>query len=403
MPDPIDESPPVRVRRPGWFPNPIDWSPIDRGLFLTAMAIGTASSNVAFLGWLSLPGSGTSLNPEFYGTTMWVALGLCFGSISLFVRGLVKRGRTRDWPFLSESLAHGYSLGVIFFSYATGLYTTQIATLLVTGVALGLPLLHRGAIARSVILGIIVLTVVLTLDHLNRIPYAPIFTDPPVDATGRPAGALRYWQMTLLVLAPAIVWLVVNALLVRWREREALLRDLAITDSLTGLYNRRRFFEYFESECLRSQRSSRPVSLIICDLDHFKNVNDQYGHNVGDLALRHVAAILRSEVRQGIDRVGRFGGEELVILLPETDLEPASAIAERMRAHLENTSLATGNGELTVTASFGVACAIGESAQADTLLEEADNMLYRAKQRGRNRVVASGPADQPLARVQQIS
>ncbi|MCB0221295.1 MAG: GGDEF domain-containing protein [Chrysiogenetes bacterium] len=383
----------------GWLPNPIDWSPIDRGLFLTAIALCVSCSNVAFLSWLSRSSIGDQLNPDFYPVTLGIAMALTAGALSLLLGGLLRRRHVKDWPFLSELLAHGYTLGVLFFSYATGLYTTQIAPLLVAGIAVGLPLLHKGAIARSVVSGLSVLIAILILDELHLIPYAPVFISTPVDAAGRPVGALRYWQMTLLVVSPLLVWVVVNSLLSRWREREAQFQDLAATDSLTGLSTRRQFFEFFEAECVRAQRTGRPVGFIICDLDHFKSVNDTWGHSVGDLTLQHVAAILRAEIRQGIDRVGRFGGEELVVLLPETALEGTIAVAERMREQLQNSEISTANGGLRITASFGVAAREGELAQADLLLEEADNMLYRAKQRGRNRVVWHD--DDPAA--QQIS
>lgn len=387
MPISPPEDPQPRRPAAGWLPNPIDWSPIDRGLFLTAIALCVACSNVAFLSWLSRSSIGDQLDPDFYPIALWTALALTAGTLALFGQGLQRRRYVNDWPWLSEALAHGYSLGVLFFSYATGLYTTQIAPLLVAGIAVGLPLLHKDAIARSVVSSLSVLIAILILDEFHIIPYAPIFTSTPVDAAGRPVGALRYWQMTLLVISPLLVWIVVNSLLSRWREREAQFQDLAVTDSLTGLSNRRQFFEFFEAECIRAQRTGRPVGFVICDLDNFKSVNDTWGHSVGDLALQHVAAVLRSEIRQGIDRVGRFGGEELVVLLPETDLDGTIAVAERMREHLQNSGISTANGELRITASFGAAAREGQEAHADLLLEEADNMLYRAKQRGRNRVV----------------
>lgn len=370
-----------------WLPNPIDWTPIDRGLFLTAICLAVSASNVAFLSGLGYSEIADQLNPALYRPSIWIAVILTAATAMLFIVGLSARQRIDNWPLLSDLLAQGYTLGVIYFSYVTGLYTTQIAPLLVAGIALGIPLLHRRAVARSVVSGLFTLVAILVFDDLGIIPYGPLFTTPPVDALGRPVGALRYWQMTLLVMSPSLVWLVVNALLVRWREREALLRDVAITDDLTGLSNRRHFFEYFEAECLRAHRTGRSVGFVICDLDWFKQVNDNFGHRVGDLALQHVAAILRAEIRQGIDRVGRFGGEELVVLLPETDLEGTVNVAERMRSHLANTTISTIHGDLAVTASFGVSVRTGEAAEVDQMLEEADNMLYRAKHRGRNRVV----------------
>ncbi|HEY1277438.1 MAG TPA: diguanylate cyclase [Thermoleophilaceae bacterium] len=162
----------------------------------------------------------------------------------------------------------------------------------------------------------------------------------------------------------------------------------AVTDELTGLFNRRRFQEAMATEVERSKRFGQPVGLVLLDLDDFKTVNDTYGHQQGDLVLREVARVLRETSRE-IDEPARYGGEELAVVLPGTDLEGAYNLAERVRAGIEALSLPLldGDGSLRVTASFGVATLPGSADDMRGLVAAADEALYRAKRAGKNRTV----------------
>jgi diguanylate cyclase (GGDEF)-like protein len=175
----------------------------------------------------------------------------------------------------------------------------------------------------------------------------------------------------------------------RTRQLEGALeeiRELTITDPLTGCYNRRYLDERLREEVLRSQRSGRPLSVILTDIDHFKRINDTRGHAAGDRVLLGLAEILASEMRSQIDWVARFGGEEFVVLLPDTALDAAGRVAERLRLAVEATPFSHDGKEMSVTASFGVA-ARGENDNPESLLKRADENLYRAKAAGRNTVV----------------
>jgi len=160
---------------------------------------------------------------------------------------------------------------------------------------------------------------------------------------------------------------------------------LAITDSLTGLYNRRHLFELAGREFQRARRYQLPLSVIILDIDEFKRVNDTYGHAIGDQVLEEVAECCRKELRE-VDFIGRYGGDEFVALFPETGLSAACQVAERLRKRIAERVLDTRVGRITVTVSLGIAVLDSEHLTSETLLDRADQALYVAKQNGRNRV-----------------
>ncbi len=175
-------------------------------------------------------------------------------------------------------------------------------------------------------------------------------------------------------------------------KRENLqLYQLAITDSLTRLVNRRHFMERMGTEFARAKRFNGKLGYIICDIDHFKNVNDTYGHGVGDRVLRQVSSILAATVRS-IDTAGRYGGEEFVLLLPETAIEGVLYVAEKIRRTVDAFDFTPGDpseppGPAHITISLGVAAYPEVKVEApEELCELADQALYRAKEGGRNRV-----------------
>jgi diguanylate cyclase (GGDEF)-like protein len=171
------------------------------------------------------------------------------------------------------------------------------------------------------------------------------------------------------------------------RELEELLlkvEHMATVDVLTGLYNRRRFHEALANEFERSRRFDTPFSLIMADIDHFKQINDNYGHQIGDSVLREVAEVLINHIRD-IDTAARYGGEEFMIILPNTEKASAAVVAERMRIGAENHTFAGISGS-HLTVSFGYTGMPDELITDEaTLIRCADHALYAAKQHGRNR------------------
>jgi len=177
------------------------------------------------------------------------------------------------------------------------------------------------------------------------------------------------------------------------KAREAL-REQATHDPLTGLWNRYALLEALEREHSRAAREGTPLAVIMVDLDHFKHVNDTYGHLAGDAVLRETAGRMQAVVRS-YDLVGRFGGEEFLIVLPGTSGANAAQLAERLRAAVAHDPVCHDGVPIPVTASFGVgAGGTAPGGDPQTLIRLADEALYRAKENGRNRIERSGQPDE---------
>jgi diguanylate cyclase (GGDEF)-like protein len=168
---------------------------------------------------------------------------------------------------------------------------------------------------------------------------------------------------------------------------------LAMYDGLTGLFNRRAIEEQAGVELNHASRKGWPLSIVLLDIDHFKSINDQYGHKVGDYTLRQLAQIISENLRR-YDRAGRWGGEEFIVILPDTQLPEAITAAERLRSKIAETKFFLENGEsFSVHISLGVAWASGRYPPLTKFVDAADQALYQAKHSGRNRVCS---LDQPI-------
>ncbi|MBJ7312945.1 GGDEF domain-containing protein [Rugamonas sp. CCM 8940] len=248
-----------------------------------------------------------------------------------------------------------------------------------------------------------ILVTVLYIYIPNRLLYAVAV------ALGSTLGfiALAWWRAplsavelgtmaTLLLLANVFGYVAALRYQRLWRDEYAsrcVLRDQSIRDHLTGCYNRRHLHEQLlENELARAQRYKLSLTVIMCDLDHFKAINDNHGHHGGDAVLVMFAELLRSMTREGIDGVVRYGGEEFLLVLPETDLRGGVLLAERLRQALAATPIAHKQQLIRATASFGVAsvdfASSANPAAHHGMIASADNLLYAAKKAGRNQVCA---------------
>lgn len=175
------------------------------------------------------------------------------------------------------------------------------------------------------------------------------------------------------------------------QERTAEIKLLSITDALTGCFNRGYLTENLVKEIKKARRYAHPLSIVMCDLDHFKLVNDTYGHQAGDQVLREFVTCIKGLYRSDLDWLARYGGEEFLIILPETGCPGAERMAERVRRSIEQRIISVGVSKITITASFGVTGmdtdTPEEKLDPEAMITQADFNLYQAKQEGRNRIV----------------
>jgi len=224
------------------------------------------------------------------------------------------------------------------------------------------------------------------LQSAGALVYAPLLVQPIYVGE-----ALHPWWQAWVRIVFSLAALILSAVLFflahTLHRRRAELETLVRTDVLTGLANRREFMTGLERESMRQARSGRPLSVVLFDIDHFKRINDTWGHPVGDEVLARIGALLRAHTREQVDTAARYGGEEFVLLLPDTGLEGAQLVAEKIASRLRDEVFDAVGQRFMVTQSVGIAQVVeGDGGWA---LRVADRNLYQAKQAGRDRIVAS--------------
>lgn len=277
-------------------------------------------------------------------------------------------------------------IGLVAFGIATGAYTSPTAASTILALLVGLALQPRYIVVLGFALSVLGLAIYGTLSFAGLVPYAPLFVAGTF-VDGQPV-AWWYNLRQILLYGGLIESIILIFGLFHWIDyRRSLLEKASRTDRLTGVSNRRYFMQRLQNEIQRHQRLHTPVSLALCDADHFKSVNDTYGHHVGDEVLAKIGELL-TRVRRPVDTVARLGGEEFALILPECNLQQATQVCERLRLLLQAHEFQLENGQsLQVTISIGVVeCDQHSAAQ---LLQAADRHLYAAKIQGRNRVIGS--------------
>lgn len=297
-------------------------------------------------------------------------------------------------PRTNVLIALLHTLALAGMGIATGAYTSPANLPAVTALIVGLALQPRRAVLWGFAFSIVLLGTYQGLVNAGVLPYAPLL----VPGTFAGSEPVAWWSEVRAFLC--LSGLLAGSGLIFWmfhrldRQREALV-TLSHTDGLTRLSNRRYFMERLELELQRRTRYGFPLSVVYCDADHFKNVNDTYGHQAGDEVLREIGRIL-AQVRRPMDVAARLGGEEFALILPECDVDKAMIVCERLRNRLKDHEFEVdGPGSdrrrFRVTMSMGaVEC---RHDTIDALLKQADLNLYEAKTGGRDRVVASVSAE----------
>lgn len=305
----------------------------------------------------------------------------------LFAWGLILHRRQQESIFYVRVSLYIYSLPLLVTGNLIGLYNPLLGLVLLGSVLTGAILFDFRRIIGPFV-GVVVLLSLLAWSIVNwGVEYAPLLRIDPVSKL----HVSGVWIFLIMIAASPFVLgvlLVTYLLLARWHERERTIRQLSYIDPLTGLANRRALFMQMEHQLEYSRRTQEPLAVAMLDLDHFKQVNDSWGHAAGDQVLREVGALLPRLLRRA-DLMGRVGGEEFVIVLPRAPADAAYQVLERCRAAIEALPIVLADGRcIRITASFGLCTCEVPSYDIDLqqILESADSALYRAKHRGRNRI-----------------
>jgi diguanylate cyclase (GGDEF)-like protein len=338
---------------------------------------------------------------------------LAFSITDVSVLGYGKEALVLFSGRLTVAITAGIGYMLSYRKFCTVAVTRLIASIteIVAMCAFTLVLLYRPSETPWHAMSMALMVIVIYLYIPNRLIYAAAIS---LAATvGFIALVLRQGRlrpsdiltMTMLLLLANVFGLVSARRYHRARREEfhsqSILANISMQDPLTGCYNRRYLQkELQESELTRAQRYKQHLSVIMCDLDHFKAVNDNHGHNIGDQVLTAFAVLLKAMTREHVDSVVRYGGEEFLVVLPDTVLDGATRLAERLRLQFQTTSISIESGEiLYATASFGVAsfdCSTGDSpVSLKQLILSADQQLYEAKKKGRNQVRGRQVSDVP--------
>ena len=371
--------------------NPMDWRAIDRLILLAALVL------------LAPVGFGAALlvtdivAPEHINQSYVPGLLWLYGLHILLLTSMIlvaasKRKKSDDWPLFENTIIASYIITVLVSSYLTGSHFSEGLLLIFLGVNITGTLASVNKIRKSYWIVVPILLVMGITDHIYSLPHAPLLIQPMTTPDGRPLVGWLIVRDIIVVILGFLVYLCILAMK-RWTERESLYLEMSTTDGLTRLSNRNFFINRGQEEIARTKEQTLPtspsLSCIMIDLDHFKQINDTWGHHAGDQVLIAASKVMMRNARK-TDEVGRYGGEEFAMLLPGTSARRAAQIAERIRRKISDMNVIVDGNSIEVTASFGVACFPSTDIDnMEDLLKAADKALYEAKESGRNKVVTA--------------
>ncbi len=363
----------------------LEWSAVDKSLTLIAMLIPLYFQYILWsLYVLNRPDRDKLIHVDVVHRFIIVEAWLILAGVSIVLIGLMLRRRWPNLQLFQYVALQFYAFSLVLMSYSIGTLSFCSGVVLLGGPVFGFILHDRLPVWMAFISALFAVVGLSYASVFGYLPYAPVRIEPT------DLGSELFWMnSTLFFAAPFLIFLTLMAdqMLAWWREREARIHQLSRTDALTNLHNRRSILDLLDQEIARVQRKPAALSVVILDLDHFKKVNDTWGHPMGDRVLQIAARVMRDAVRDG-DHVGRYGGEEFMLILPGTRLADALIVLERCRQQLVAADVLTDSNErLQITASFGLVCQDKTPLLASQqLIQHADEALYAAKANGRNRI-----------------
>ncbi len=376
--------------------NALEWSSAAKGTMLLVVTLIMHGEYALWLHYiLSRPDREQLVNVDFLIQETGTFNGLFLISLFLCILIPLIHKRLGDSRLYEHVAANYFGLSHIYYAWLIGSLSLPAGVVLAGAPVLGFIFFNQAAVIGAFCSSSLTLATISLLSASGSLSYAPA-----VPVLNESAGAISwFWTSSYLMFSvPHIAVLFGLAYLVlrRWREREEEVRVMSRIDPLTGLFNRRSILTHLRREQDRSMQQGLPLAVVMLDLDHFKQINDTWGHESGDYVLIAAADALQKAVRQN-DRVGRYGGEEFLLVLPGSDTEGARRLAERCRQQIEALEVMLNDGRrIRVSASMGLYCnEKNRQIDVDSLLRIADKALYAAKESGRNRVVV---AEDPFVR-----
>lgn len=367
--------------------NPMDWSYADK----TLLGIGMSFSLFGLFFFIAsiqfiFPAMNYASNIEAVRFTL-IFSAVCMTVWAVFFAIVWKTRKSHPDSMLPGTIqVYLFGAPLLVMAVLNGIHSMVTGLLLASAPIFGLILFNNSwhvVIAAGLNwLGIVLIGIAV---NQGLLPDAPLYVKADTPYAN---NILLLIQLIIGFPSALLVSLIVISLVHGLRTREKKILELSRRDGLTGVWNRRYLMERLEHEIAVSRRGTKPLSLIILDLDFFKRINDQYGHTTGDKVLIRAAKTLQNSIRD-IDHLGRYGGEEFVIILPFCDADMAAVIAERCRQNIEDIAIEIDGNRIPVTSSFGVTTLpAGMHSSGDTLTHSADLGLYEAKAKGRNCVVS---------------
>lgn len=341
---------------------------------------------VFFAGWLGDPGFAAVARREAVLALNGLLVACIVANLLAAAWLWPRRRNPGSLPRMSTLVVLLQVSGFVAMGIAYGPLTSPVSTVMVSALVVGLALLGRRPTLIGFLFAFLVITVCDWLVLGGLLPYAPALVVGTF-AGGQPAAWWSLWQGAMFAIAMIFGLGLMLVLFNRMDEQRRELEELSRTDGLTGLSNRRHFMDRLAIEQQRRDRYQQPFSVVICDADHFKTVNDTWGHHAGDEVLVALGRLLNKGLRIPGDVAARLGGEEFALLLTDCRAAEARTVCERLRRHLAEKEFGPAGRRFHVTLSMGVVeC---EAGSVESALKAADVNLYQAKHAGRDRIVVS--------------